>query len=179
MRRRAIPRRGFLYPSAALARLPSPPRLWQKIAQARGCASVAVKVHIALRDCEFIGVRDADLLQNEIDVGDHLGHRMLDLNAGVHLDEIEAAVLVQEFDRADPEIVQLPHGPRDGLPDQIALFSIKRGGGAFLQDFLVAPLQGAVALAEMNGAAVAVAEHLDFNMARRFERFFTIDRIAA
>src|SRR5713226_5779609 len=140
---------------------------------------VTVELHVALCNRQLIAVGDADLLQNEIDVGDHLGHGMLNLNAGVHLDEIEAAVLVQEFDRADAKIVQIPHGLRDGLPDQIALFRIKRGGGAFLQNFLVAALQRAVALAEMNGAAAAVAEHLDFNVARRFEILLKIDRIVA
>src|SRR5262249_25994976 len=88
---------------------------------------VTVELHVALRNREFIAVGDADLLQNEIDVGDHLGYRMLNLNAGVHLDEIEAAVLVEEFDRADAEIVQRPHGVRNSLPDRIPFFSVERG----------------------------------------------------
>ena len=32
--------------------------------------------------------RDHDLALHQVDVGHHLGHRMLHLNAGVHLDEI-------------------------------------------------------------------------------------------
>ena len=51
----------------------------------------------------------ADLLEDQVDVGDHLGHRMLDLDARVHLDEIELAVLVQELDGADAEIFDLAH----------------------------------------------------------------------
>jgi hypothetical protein len=44
--------------------------------------------------------------------------------------------------------------------------------GAFLPDLLVAALQRAVALAEMDGAAAAVAENLDLDVAR-FVRYFS------
>ena len=56
---------------------------------------------------------------------------------------------------------------------------VERGRGAFLPDLLVAALQRAVALAEMDGAALAVAEHLDFDVARPLEIFFQIERIVA
>src|SRR2546427_9530196 len=45
--------------------------------------------------------RDADLLLHEVEVRAHLGDRVLDLDAGVHLHEIERPVFVeQELDRA-------------------------------------------------------------------------------
>jgi len=45
--------------------------------------------------------RDADLELHQVDAGDHLGDRVLDLDAGVHLHEIEPLVDVQEeFDSA-------------------------------------------------------------------------------
>jgi hypothetical protein len=43
----------------------------------------------------------------------------------------------------------------------------------------VAALQRAVALAEMDGVALAVAEHLDLDMARLLEVFLDIDGIVA
>jgi len=43
----------------------------------------------------------------------------------------------------------------------------------------VAALQRAVALAQMDGAPGAVAEHLDFDVARRGEIFFEIDGVVA
>ena len=49
---------------------------------------------------------------------------------------------------------------------RVARGGVERGRGAFLPDLLVAALQRAVALAEMDGAALAVAEHLDFDVAR-------------
>ena len=122
---------------------------------------------------------DADLLEHEIDVGDHLGHRMLDLDAGVHLDEIELAVLVEELDRADAEIFELAHRLGHRLADGVARGGVERGRGAFLPDLLVAALQRAVALAEMDGAALAVAQHLDLDVARPLEIFLEIDRVVA
>ena len=104
---------------------------------------------------------------------------MLDLDAGVHLDEVELAVLVEELDRADAEIFELAHRLRDRLADGVAGGDVERGRGAFLPDLLVAALQRAVALAEMDGVALAVAEHLDLDVARALQIFFEIDRVVA
>ena len=104
---------------------------------------------------------------------------MLDLEARVHLDEVELAVLVEEFDRAGAGILQLAHRLGADLADLGALRVVERGRGAFLQHLLVAALQRAVALAEMDGLALAVAEDLDFDMARLLEIFLEIDRVVA
>ena len=116
---------------------------------------------------------DLDLLVDEIDAGDHFGDGMFDLDAGVHFDEIEAAVLVEEFDGADADVFELGHGARDDGADLLALGGVQRRGGAFLPHFLMAPLQRTVALAQMDRPTQAVAEHLDFDMtglARYFSR---------
>ena len=129
-----------------------------------------------LRRRQFAAGGDPDLLQHEVDVGDHLGDGMLDLDAGIHLDEIEFAVLIEKFDGADAEIFHLPHRLGAGRADLCARRGAKNRRGAFLPDLLVAPLQRAVALAEMDGAAAAVAEHLDFDVARLLQVFFQIHR---
>ncbi len=101
---------------------------------------------------------------------------MLDLDAGIHFDEIELAVLEQKFDGADAEIFHVLHRLGAGRPD----FGAGGGGedrrGTFLPDFLVTPLQRTVALAEMDRAATAVAQHLDFDVARLLQVFLQIDR---
>jgi hypothetical protein len=61
---------------------------------------VAVDHDVLLRKRQRRAGGDADLLAHQVDAGDHLGDRMLDLQARVHLDEVELAVLVQELDRA-------------------------------------------------------------------------------
>jgi hypothetical protein len=43
----------------------------------------------------------------------------------------------------------------------------------------MAALQRTIALAEMNGVALTIAEHLQFNMPRLFEIFFQINSIVA
>ena len=137
---------------------------------------VAVDDDFLLRHWQVAAGGDADLLQHEVDIGDHLGDGMFDLDAGVHLDEVEFAVLVEEFDGADAEIFHLLHRLGAGGADPGRAGRIERGRGAFLPDLLVAPLQRAVALAEMDGAAAAIAEHLDFDVARLLQIFFEIDR---
>ena len=140
---------------------------------------MTVKFHVALPDCEFAAGGDANLFEDQVDVGDHFGDRMLDLNARVHFDEVELAVLVQEFDGADAEIADIAHGFCDRLADHIARAGIERRRGAFLRNLLVATLQGTIAFTEMDGMTLAVAEHLDFDMARALEIFLDIDDIVA
>src|SRR5215470_4943338 len=101
---------------------------------------------------------------------------MLDLDAGVHLDEIELAVLVEELDRADAEIFELLHRLGDRPADPGARRRIECGRRAFLPDLLVTALQRTIALAEMDRAAAPVAEHLDLDVARPREIFLQIDR---
>ena len=48
---------------------------------------------------------DADLLLHQIDARHLLGHRVLDLDARVHLHEVELAVLEEELDRAGVHVV--------------------------------------------------------------------------
>ena len=60
---------------------------------------------------------DADLLAHDVDAGDRFGHRMLDLQARVHLDEIELAVLVQELDGAGAQIAELGERRGDDAAD--------------------------------------------------------------
>ena len=81
-------------------------------------------VDFVLRRRQFAAGGDADLLEHQVDIGDHLGDGMLDLDAGVHLDEIELAVLIQELDGADAEILHVLHRLGAGRADLGA-----RGGG--------------------------------------------------
>ncbi len=92
---------------------------------------------------------------------------MLDLEARVHLDEVELAVLVQELRpcRA-PRYWILRMAAATSLADLLAARRVERGRGRFFEDLLVAALQRAVALAQMHGIAPAVAEDLDLDVAR-------------
>ncbi len=140
---------------------------------------MAGELDVFLAQREFLAGRDQQLLAHEIDAGDQLGHRMLDLDARVHLDEVEAAVLVQELERAGAAIADAQAGVDADLADLGALLGADARRRRFLDDLLVAALHRAVALAEMDRVALAVGEHLDFDVARVLEELLHVDLIVA
>src|SRR3989442_1218119 len=95
---------------------------------------------LVLRRRQVAAGGDADLLQHEVDVGDALGNGMLDLDAGVHFDEIELAVLVQELDGADTEIFHVLHRLGAGSTDFCTRAGSQYRRGTFFPDLLLAPL---------------------------------------
>ena len=58
---------------------------------------------------------------DQIDAGDQLGDRMLDLDARIHLDEVELAVLVEELERAGAAIADRAAGLDAALAHLAAL----------------------------------------------------------
>ena len=134
---------------------------------------------VVLRDGKRRTRRNLDLLIDDVNSGDHLGDRMLDLHPRVHLDEEELPVLVQELDRSGADVAKFSHGLGDNSADAVALFRVQSRGGTFLPYLLVATLKRAVALAKVNGAALRVAEHLNFDVTRLGEVFLQIYGIIA
>ena len=60
---------------------------------------------VVLRDRQRLAGGDPDLLLDQVELGDHLADRVLDLDAGVHLHEAEVAVVVeQELHRAGARV---------------------------------------------------------------------------
>ena len=100
---------------------------------------------------------------DEIDAGDLLRHRVLDLQARVHFHEVESAVRDEEFDGRE-------RGEVDGRCDAErrrchpgAQLRGERGAGGDLDNLLVAPLHGAVALTQVL-VRRAVADHLELDV---------------
>jgi hypothetical protein len=74
-----------------------------------------------LRDRQRLARRHADLLLHQVHARHQLRHRMLDLDARVHLHEVEAAVLVeQELDRARREVADRLRTARGRLAHALA-----------------------------------------------------------
>jgi hypothetical protein len=71
---------------------------------------VAAELDVALAEPELLAGGDADLRLHDVDAGDQLGHRVLDLHPRVHLDEVELAVLVEEFEGAGAAVADLAAG---------------------------------------------------------------------
>ena len=119
--------------------------------------------------------RQQDLAAHQVDAGHHLGDRVLDLNARVHLDEIErAAVDVDEkLDRAG-SCDSRPIAQRRTAASQMSRRrpAGERDARRDFDDLLMAPLHRAVALPQMHEVAVRIAEdlHLDVLRALRCTR---------
>ena len=110
-------------------------------------------------------LRDEDLRADEVDARDAFRDGVLHLDARVHLDE-EPVVLIHVVEELD--------GARVVVADAVGEFHrrvakffphdrIEVHRGCDLDDFLVAALDGAIALVEVDDVAVLVAEdlHLD------------------
>ena len=107
---------------------------------------------------------------HEVDGGDLLGHRVLDLDARVHLDEdVAAGGVEQELHGAGVLVADLA-GEADGVgADAVAELGVEVGRRGDLDDLLVAALDRAVALVEVDDPALgagAVREDLHLDVAR-------------
>ena len=103
---------------------------------------------VGLRERQRLALRDPDAFGDDVDPGRHLGHRMLDLDARVHLDEEERAVLDQELEGADALVADLPAGLGAARADLGHEPSGQTRRRRLLQHLLVAALERAVAAAE-------------------------------
>ena len=79
---------------------------------------VTVEANLVLRQRQLFAGGDAELPLDQIEAGDRLGHRMLDLQPGIHFDEPEGAgaqsfrAVGDELDRARAPIADRPSPPR-------------------------------------------------------------------
>ena len=72
---------------------------------------MAVVGDVVLGEVERLAGGDAQLPLDEVESGHELGDRVLDLEAGVHLQEEELAVLVEELDGAGVHVAARPRRP--------------------------------------------------------------------
>jgi hypothetical protein len=110
--------------------------------------------------------RQFDHPAHQVDSPDLFGDAMLDLQARVHFEEIELlrGAVVDEFDRARRAVLHRFGEFDRGFAKRFRHAVRQTWRGRFLQHLLVTPLHGAVAYAERNRVAAAIAEHLDFEM---------------
>ncbi|CCW19023.1 hypothetical protein EBBID32_33820 [Sphingobium indicum BiD32] len=110
---------------------------------------------------------------------------MFDLKPGVHFHEpypIRAQAfrsVGDEFDRACADIVHCLGGADGGGTDGFAGGGVHAGRGRFLDHLLVAALERAVALEQVDDIAMAVAKDLHLDMAWVGDPFFEQDMVIA
>ena len=130
-----------------------------------------------LRVVQMAALRDQNLRAHQVNAGDDLGDGVLDLDARVHLDE-EPFVRVEieeEFDRAGVVVADVRGDVHGGVAEFAAHDSVQRDGRRDFDDLLVAALDGAIALVQMQHVAVPVAEHLHLDVLGARNVFFQED----
>ena len=106
----------------------------------------------------------------EVGGSHHLGNAVLDLDPRVHFDEVELSVgREQKLDRADIGVANDLRRAHRSLAHFFAQALGHYGAWRFFEDLLMAPLDRAVALAEMDDVAIVVGQDLEFDVARMLE----------
>ena len=121
-----------------------------------------------------------NLGSHQVDAGGNLGDGVLHLNAGIHLDKVVVVVLVhQELHRSHADVANLL-GKLYRLVAQLLQGRLRHGeGGGEFHHLLVAALEGAVTLIEMDDVAVAVCQNLHLDVLGLHQEFLHEDgRIA-
>ena len=137
---------------------------------------VAGEGHVPLLERQPLPRRDPDLLLDDVDAGDELGDRVLDLDAGVHFEEVEVALVVeQELERAGVGVLHRARRVDDRAAQLAPHLLGDRDRRAFLEQLLVAPLDRALALAEVDDGAVMIAEDLELDVARVLDVLLDVD----
>ncbi len=127
---------------------------------------MAVGCDLVLPQRQLFPHGDAQLPLHEVDAGDHLGHGMLDLQARIHLDEMKTGRIRDEFDRPGADITRGLGGGARRSRHRGTPFGRDGCRKRLLHHLLMPTLKRAFALEQRHHVALAVAEHLHFDMPR-------------
>src|ERR671920_990525 len=121
-----------------------------------------------LGDLQTLARDHLELFGDDVDAGDHLRHRMLHLEAGVHLDKVEFSVRVDELYGPSTLVTQGADQIGRGRHEILSHVPWQARRRRFLDKLLVAALDGAVPLGEGYRLTVRVGEDLNFHVAEPF-----------
>ena len=112
--------------------------------------------HFGIR--QLLTLRDQDLALHDVDAGDHFGHGVLDLDAGIDLDEIELSGVAVDQELYRPRVL-IPHRVTDIVPPGRSAAQLGRQlqGRRQFDYFLMPPLQRAIALEQVYQVAMLIA----------------------
>ena len=140
----------------------------------------AIALHLGLRQRQLLAGRHADHQLDQVEAGDALRHRMLHLQARVHLQEVEALVLADhELHRAGALVLHGLGQLHRLLAHRLARRVGDEGRRSFLDHLLVAPLDRALALVQIDHVAVRIAQHLDLDVARLLDELLDEHSVVA
>ncbi len=120
-------------------------------------------------------ISDTNLFLDDIDSGDHLGHRVFYLDTRIHLHKVEVALLIQEeFHRSGACIADRLGSLNCTFAEILALLCCQYRARRLFNQFLVSALHRAVTLTQVNHIAMTVAEKLHFNVTGVFTELFDV-----
>ena len=131
--------------------------------------------HVALLERQPLAGRDADLQLYDIEPGDHLGHRVFDLQPRVHLDEVELVFFIQKLERAGAHVADLAARLGTAFGDPQSRARVEQRRRRLFDHLLVAALHRALAVAEVYHILVLVGDHLDLDVPRILQVFLHVD----
>ena len=149
-----------------------------------GLNRVTLDLQLVLAQRQRLAGGNAQLPLDQVQPGDGLGHRVLDLQPGIHLHEEEihvaaGALLDDELDRAGTDVIHRARGRDRRQAHLRAQLRRQPGRRRFLQHLLVPALHRAVALEQVDDVAVRIAKDLDLDMARALDIFLDQHRVVA
>ena len=124
---------------------------------------------------QLLAQRNPQLRLHQIDAGNHLRHRMLHLDARVHLDEVELAVFIhQKFDRPGILVANGLQRSLQRLRNVVAHTRRHHQRRRFFNQLLVPPLDRTLALAQRLRRPVLIGQHLKLNVPRPLDEFLHV-----
>ena len=105
---------------------------------------------------------------------------MFDLQPGVHFKKVKLPVLVNNKLYRTRRVVADSTRQGDGLcAHRVAGFGIQKGTGGLFNDLLIAALDRAFALAQVDDITLLVGEHLDFDVTGRDDKLLDENTVIA
>src|SRR6202022_1817210 len=101
---------------------------------------MSAQEEFALTERQSLPRRAPKLPFDEVETGHRLGHRVLDLEPRIHLDEVEGACFDNELDGAGADIADRTRRGERRFAHRLALLGVEPGCGRLLNHLLVPAL---------------------------------------
>ncbi len=126
---------------------------------------MTIDVNVLLGEWQLFTGSHANTSLHDVYSSDHFRHWVLYLHAGIHFQHVEVLMAIhQEFHGGRAGILSFANQCRRAFANAITLLGVHARSWSLFNELLVAALAGAIALVEMNGVAVLVANGLHFKV---------------
>ena len=138
---------------------------------------VTVAADVILLEAQRFPGGNPDLFSYQIQTGNPLGNRMLNLEASVDFQKIEFPIVVEDELHGSGIVITGGSGHGQRGPGHLLPQGLGHGWrGSLFDYFLIAALNGAFPFAKMDDIPGSVTKNLDFHMTGTFEKTLDIHR---